>query len=75
MKIDLQKAFDYVSWDTSIKVMRAMKYPEQIIELIFTCITSVNYSILFNGSVKGFILGKRGLQQGDPLSLSSLLWS
>ncbi|XP_058220470.1 uncharacterized protein LOC131330765 [Rhododendron vialii] len=32
------------------------------------CVTTANYSISINGKVTGYILGKRGLRHGDPLS-------
>lgn len=32
------------------------------------CVTTVSYSVFFNGVTVGPILPKRGLRQGDPLS-------
>lgn len=33
------------------------------------CISSAHYALLVNGTSKGFFRAKRGLRQGNPLSL------
>lgn len=40
-----------------------------MVEWIVECISSAMFSISINGSLCGFFPGKRGLRQGDPMSL------
>lgn len=67
-KIDLEKAYDSVSWDFLQETLVYYGFPERIIKLIMTCVTSSQISILWNGSRLPKFRPGRGLQQGDPLS-------
>ena len=50
MKVDLEKAYDRLEW-TSIKmVLEHFGFPEMMIKLIMSCVTSTTTAILFNGS-------------------------
>lgn len=39
-----------------------------MIKWLQACISTANYSISVNGEVTSYILGKKGLRQGDPLT-------
>lgn len=43
-------------------------------EMVRGCISSANYSIIINGRPRDKIISSRGLRQGDPLSLSILVF-
>lgn len=68
LKLDISKAYDRVSWGYLKSRMLAMGFSNRWIHWMMMCVTSVSYSISFQGSNIGPILPKRGLRQGDPLS-------
>ncbi|XP_042958229.1 uncharacterized protein LOC122293848 [Carya illinoinensis] len=68
LKIDMAKAYDRVNWDFLLKLFRAFGFSERFCRLIGNCIKSPWFSILMNGTLKGFFNSSRGLRQGDPLS-------
>ncbi|KAL0283265.1 UNVERIFIED_CONTAM: hypothetical protein Sradi_7234600 [Sesamum radiatum] len=68
IKVDIQKAYDSVCWDFLLEGLRIFNFPQQFIVWIDQCISTVAYSVNFNGGIHGFFKGSRGLRQGDPLS-------
>lgn len=73
VKIDLQKAYDSISWDFLLEVLWGLKFHPCFIHWVMTCITSPSFSLSINGGVHGFIKGRRGLRQGDPMSQTLFL--
>lgn len=45
-------------------------FPEKFARLVMACVTSMRFSIKSNGKSNGFFTWKRGLRQGNPMSLS-----
>ncbi|GJW76393.1 RNA-directed DNA polymerase, eukaryota [Tanacetum coccineum] len=67
-KIDFEKAFDSISWDFLLQVMRFLGFNDTWIKWISGCLFSATSSILINGSPTHEFNINRGLRQGDPLS-------
>lgn len=68
MMIDIRKAFDSISWNFILNLLKSLGFPPSIIGWIRECITSASFSVSLNGKLHGFYKCKRGLRQGDPLS-------
>ena len=68
LNLDMSKAYDRVEWVFLVKVMEHLGFPNQLVSLISSCMSTISYSILLNGQPMGNIKPTRGLRQGDPLS-------
>ena len=68
IKVDLAKAYDRLEWPFIHKVLKAFHFPQMLIDLIMSCISSTSITILFNGGKLNPFKPSRGLRQGDPLS-------
>ena len=68
-KLDIEKAYDHISWNFPFIVMRKMGFWEKWAAWISWCISIASFSILVNGTPLGFFNGSRGLRQGDSLIL------
>ena len=49
-------------------MLRQCGFSDKWRQWVFTCISRARFSILVNGSSKGFFPSTRGLRKGDPLS-------
>ena len=67
-KLDLSKAYDRVDWGFLERVMVKLGFAHRWVQWIMTCVTTVRYTIKFNGTLLQSFAPERGLRQGDPLS-------
>ncbi|GKA59909.1 RNA-directed DNA polymerase, eukaryota, reverse transcriptase zinc-binding domain protein [Tanacetum coccineum] len=67
-KIDLQKAYDTISWEFLKNILLKFGFPSKMVNWIMTCVSTTKFSISINGDRVGYFQGGRGLRQGDPMS-------
>jgi hypothetical protein len=68
IKLDLSKAYDRISWQYLIEVMRAFGFDDRWLQWVKSFISTPHFSILLNGSPSAPFNITKGLRQGHPLS-------
>lgn len=69
IKIDLCKAYDYMEWSFLEEMLVSLGFPGQFMDWIMKCVTTMSYSILVNGEPAPPFKARKGLWQGNPMSL------
>lgn len=76
-KLDLSKAYNRVDWGFLNKVLLKgflnkvllnIGFQREWVDRVMACVTSVSYTVRFNGVVSAPFSPPRGLRQGDPPS-------
>ncbi|GKE86767.1 putative reverse transcriptase domain, reverse transcriptase zinc-binding domain protein, partial [Tanacetum coccineum] len=62
-------AYDTVDWNFLRMVLVGFDFHPTMVSWIMECVSNTSFSICINGDLYGFFKGKRGLRQGDPISL------
>ncbi|KAL6176158.1 hypothetical protein ACLB2K_052793 [Fragaria x ananassa] len=68
LKLDISKVYDRLEWSFVRNILVKLGFAMEWVELIMTTVTTVSYSFLVNGEVRGNVKPSRGIRQGDPLS-------
>ena len=68
-KLDVEKAYDHVSWDFLMYMLQRCGLLEKWRKWLMYYISTVKFSILLNDSPSDFFGISREIRQGDPLSL------
>jgi hypothetical protein len=67
-KLDLSKAYDRVDWGFVKSLLEKLGFHSKWVQWIMTCVTSLRYTVRFNGVPLAPFSPPCGLRQGDPLS-------
>ena len=68
IKIDLEKAYDKLEWSFIKDILGKANLPENLIQVIMSCVSTLSSSVLFNGGCLEDFCPSMGIRQGDPLS-------
>ena len=68
LKLDMRKAYDRVEWRYLEAIMLKLGFSRAWVALIMRLVSSVSFSVLFNGAPQEEFRPTRGIRQGDPIS-------
>ncbi|KAH9666870.1 reverse transcriptase domain-containing protein [Citrus sinensis] len=68
VKVDLEKAYNRLSWRFVQETLQEVGLPERFIHLIMECLSTAQMNVLWNGEMTEDFRPGREIRQGDPLS-------
>lgn len=68
IKVDLEKAYDRLNLNFIRDTLIEIGCPDDIVSLIWICISSISMRVLWNGEALDAFSLMRGIRQGDPIS-------
>lgn len=74
LKIDLKKAFDMLEWSFIRDSLLAFNFPITTINLLISCVSSSDISVLVNGRKTSFFKPTKEIMQGSLSTYSSSTW-
>lgn len=75
LKLDMEKAYDRLEWDFLWAVLIKFCFADKWIDLINNCVTNSYYSVMFQGTYKGFFSNPREvLDRETPSPLFYSFW-
>uniref|UniRef100_A0A453BXC0 Reverse transcriptase domain-containing protein n=1 Tax=Aegilops tauschii subsp. strangulata TaxID=200361 RepID=A0A453BXC0_AEGTS len=68
MKLDIEKAFDTVSWDYLLELLQQLGFSARWRDWVALLLSPASSAVSLNGVPGRHFAHRRGLRQGDPLS-------